>query len=280
MKMKKNIKTAAGDSAKIPTKAPARNSARIIAIANQKGGVGKTTSTVNIGVGLALHGKKVLLIDLDPQANLTYSLGVTAHDLKKNIYHVLKGEARLDQIVVKDRYGCDLIPSSLDLSGADIELSTVAGREWLLKEALSKFKNAYEVVLIDCPPSLGVLTLNAFTTASEVFIALQTEYLAMQGLSKLMQTIELVKKRLNKNLEITGIIATLFDSRKRLHAEVIEKIEEYFGDKLFTTRIHHNVSLAEAPSYGQDVFTYKKDSRGAADYRALCDEILQRMGEG
>lgn len=248
---------------------------RIIALVNQKGGVGKTTSTKNIGAGLTALGKKVLVIDLDPQANLTYSLGVSAHDTNNTIYEVLKGEIRVkDAIIVKDN-GLHILPSSINLSGAEIELSGTAGRELLLKEALSDLKGQYDYILLDCPPSLGLLTLNALTTAREIFIPLQAEFLALQGMSKLIETIEVIKKRLNPELKVTGIIGTLYDSRKRLNREVIDKIKGYFGDKLFKTMIRDNISLAEAPSFGQDIFTYREDSKGAEDYKNLCKEITR-----
>ena len=247
---------------------------RVIALVNQKGGTGKTTSTINIGTGLAALKKKVLLIDLDPQANLTYSLGIEAHNLKHTIYELLKGEASAQEIII-EKYGVDLIPSSLNLSGAEIELSGVAGRELLLKEALRDLKG-YEYILIDCPPSLGLLTLNGLTTAREIFIPLQAEFLSLQGMSKLLHTIEIIRKRLNSSLEVTGIIGTLYDNRRRHNREVIEKIREHFKEKLFTTLIRDNIALAEAPSFGQDIFTYSKRSHGSQDYLKLCKEIIRR----
>ncbi|MDD3818379.1 MAG: ParA family protein [Actinomycetota bacterium] len=247
---------------------------KTIAFINQKGGVGKTTCTMNIGAGLSKLGKKVLLIDLDPQAHLTYSLGIEAHTLQNTVYNLLKGLCRVEEIIIT-RNGLDLIPSSLELSGAELELSSVAGREFLLKEALEEIQN-YDYILLDCPPSLGLLTLNALTTAREVYIPLQTEFLALQGMSKLISTVDIVKKRLNKNIEITGIIATRFDNRKNLNKEVVEKIEKYFGSRLFKTFIRDNVSLAEAPSYGQTIFEYKENSYGAKDYLNLCHEIINR----
>ncbi len=247
---------------------------KIIALINQKGGVGKTTSAINIGAGLKQLGQKVLLVDLDPQAHLTYSLGIVAHDQEKTVYQLLKGETTLDQTII-ERDGLKIIPSILDLSGAEVELSSVAGREFLLREALSSLRG-FDYVLLDCPPSLGLLTLNALTTANEVFIPLQTEYLALSGLSKLIQTIEIVQKRLNDNLLISGIIATRYDGRKKLNNEVVEKIKGYFGEKLFPTLIRDNISLAEAPSFGKTIFEYKPDSYGAIDYLNLCREILNR----
>lgn len=241
---------------------------------NQKGGVGKTTSTVNIGAGLNKLGKKVLLIDLDPQANLTYSLGIQGHDLRKTIYELLKGQISTSDVIV-EKNGLQVIPASLDLSGAEIELSGMAGREFLLRESLTKLSDL-DYVLLDCPPSLGLLTLNSLVAADEVYIPVQSEFLALQGMSKLLQTVEIVQKRLNPSLEITGIIGTRYDSRKTLNKEVVQKIQSYFGAKLFKTLIRDNVALAEAPSHGQDIFAYKSDSNGAEDYLKLCKEILKR----
>jgi len=248
---------------------------RIIALVNQKGGTGKTTSAINIGTGLTSLKREVLLIDLDPQANLTYSLGVEAHNLKKTLYGVLKGDIKAVDALISNN-GISLLPSSLTLAGAEIELSGVAGRELLLKEAINPILGAFDYILIDCPPSLGLLTLNALTTAQEVFIPLQAEPLSLQGMRKLLEVVETVKKRLNPRLEITGIIGTLYDNRRRLHREVVEKIRGYFGEKLFKTLIRDNVSLAEAPSFGQDIFTYSKRSHGSEDYLKLCKEIIKR----
>lgn len=247
---------------------------KTIALVNQKGGVGKTTSVINIGAGLNSLGKRVLLIDLDPQAHLTYSLGIQANELEGAIYELLIGEATIEEILI-DRDGVKVIPSTLTLSGAEIELSGLPGREFLLKEVLSKVRG-YDYILIDCPPSLGLLTLNALTTAQEVYIPLQTEFLALQGLSKLLETVEVVKKRLNSNIEITGIIATRFDKRKNLNKEVVEKLKGYFGNKLFKTLIRDNISIAESPSFGKTIYEYKPRSYGAEDYLNLSKEIIER----
>jgi len=247
---------------------------KIIALINQKGGVGKTTCAINIGAGLNKLSKRVLLIDLDPQAHLTYSLGIPAHELNNTVYELLKGTVTLKETII-ERNGLSLVPSSLDLSGAEIEFSGVAGREFLLKELLEGLKK-YDYIFIDCPPSLGILTLNALTTAQKVYIPLQTEFLALQGMTKLLETINIVKKRLNKNIEIAGIIAMRFDNRKNLNREVVEKIKEYFGDKLFNTFIRDNISLAEAPSFGKTIFEYKSNSYGSKDYLDLCKEIIKR----
>ncbi|MEW6112841.1 MAG: ParA family protein [Acidobacteriota bacterium] len=245
-----------------------------IALINQKGGVGKTTSTINLGAGLAMLGKSVLLVDLDPQAHLTYGLGIQAHELETTVYEVLKGEVAAQEAILK-RDALEVLPSSLGLSAAEMELSGMAGREFLLKEALAGLAPR-DFVLLDCPPSLGLLTLNALTAAQEVFIPLQTEFLALQGMSKLIDTVNVVKKRLNPDLTISGIIGTQFDGRKNLNREVVEKIREYFADKLFETLIHDNVALAEAPSYGQTIFEYRPDCRGAQDYLALSREAVAR----
>lgn len=244
-----------------------------IALINQKGGVGKTTSTINIGAGLSMLGKKVLLIDLDPQSNLTYSLGIHAHQLETGVFDLLKKREEIGDIVM-ERNGVSVIPATLELSGAEVELASEVGREFLLHEALERL-NGFDYVLIDCSPSLGLLTINALVAAEIAYIPLQTEFLALQGLSQLLRTIEVVKKRLNRKLEIGGIIATRYN-RRRLNKEVIEKIKEYFGDKVFNTLIRENISLAEAPSFGKTIYEYKPKSHGAEDYKKLCKEIVER----
>ncbi|MFY0697126.1 MAG: ParA family protein [Balneola sp.] len=246
---------------------------KTIALTNQKGGVGKTTSTINIGAGLAKLGKKVLLIDLDPQANLTYSLKMHSNRMEKTIYHTLKGKAKAHEAIVKHN-GFDFIPSSLELSGAELELANEPAREGLLKNVLEQIKeDEYDFVLIDCPPNLGLLTLNAFTAVEDIFIVLQSEYLALHGLSKLLDLIKIVQQRLNNRLAVGGIICTLYDSRKNLNKEVVGHIQDYFGDKVFSTIIRDNVALAEAPSHHKTIFEYDGKSNGAKDYFALAKEI-------
>jgi len=232
---------------------------------------------MNLGAGLSMLGKSVLLVDLDPQAHLTYGLGIQAHELDYTVYEVLKGEISAAETIV-ERGKLEILPASLSLSAAEIELSGMAGREFLLKEALAEL-TPRDFVLLDCPPSLGLLTLNALTAAQEVFIPLQTEFLALQGMSKLMDTINVVRKRLNPGLTISGIIGTQFDSRKNLNKEVVDKIREYFSDKVFSTLIHDNVALAEAPSYGKTIFEYRPTCRGAQDYMDLCRETVARRQE-
>ena len=247
---------------------------RIIALVNQKGGTGKTTSTINIAAGLKDRGYRVLAIDLDAQGSLTASLGIETYNLSNTIYEAFKGEIKAQDCIIKKNF--DVMPSDIRLSGAEIELSSIPGRETILKEILDPVLNNYDFILIDCPPSLTLLTLNGLVAAKEIYITLQPEYLALLGMSQLIKTIETVKKRLNPSLEVTGIIITMFDSRKILNKEVIENVEAYFPDKIFNTKIRNNVALAEAPAQGLDIFSYKPGSNGAEDYHNLVNEILQR----
>jgi chromosome partitioning protein len=244
---------------------------KVISISNHKGGVGKTTSALNIGAGLNKLGKKVLLIDLDPQANLSQSLGLVDQD--KNIYGAIRGEYKLQPInIIK---GLDLIPSTLDLSGAEVELSGEAGREYILKELIDPIKKQYDYVIIDSPPSLGLLTINSFTASDEVFIPLQAQYLAIQGLTKLVEVVEKIKKRLNKSLKIGGVFITQYDNRKVLNRDVVDTVKAHFKNEVFKTKIRDNVALAEAPTQGVDIFRYQPKSKGAEDYMALCREIVK-----
>ena len=244
----------------------------IISISNHKGGVGKTTSVINIGAGLRELGKKVLLIDLDPQANLSQSLGIT--EPIKTIYGALKGDYKLEPIEILDNL--DLIASTLDLSGVEIELAGEAGREYILKEILEPLRSSYDYILIDCPPSLGLLTINSFTASNTILIPLQAQYLALQGLTKLMEVIEKIKKRLNRELELGGVFITQYDNRKILNRNVVEAIESHFKESLFITKIRDNVALAEAPANGLDIFRYNSKSYGAIDYLELSKEILSK----
>lgn len=252
----------------------ASKGARVIAVVNQKGGVGKTTSVVNVGAGLALLGQKVLLVDLDAQAHLTYSLGIAADELELSVYDLLTGEAPLEEVLI-ERGGLALIPASIGLTAAEFELSSEAGREALLKKALAGV-SGYDFIFVDCPPNLGLLTLNALTTAKEVFVPLPPEFLAIKGLNNLSEMADKVSERLNPGLGVTGIIVTLFDQRLRLHQEVLESLRATLGGRLFGTVIRRNVALAEATSFGQSIFEYMPTSHGARDYRALCKEILER----
>ena len=245
---------------------------KVISISNHKGGVGKTTSTINIGAGLNKLGKKVLLIDLDPQANLSQSLRLT--DQERNVYGAIKGDYKLSPIEITK--GLEVIPSTLDLSGAEVEMSGEAGREYILKELLEPISTYYDYVLIDSPPSLGLLTINAFTSSQEVFIPLQAQYLALQGLTKLLEVVDKIQRRLNKDLRVGGVFITQYDSRKVLNREVVETIQSRFRDKIFKTKIRDNISLAEAPTKGVDIFRYSAKSYGAEDYLSLCKEIIKR----
>lgn len=244
---------------------------KVIAVSNHKGGVGKTTSVINIGAGLSQLGKKVLLIDLDAQANLTHSLGVDTAS-EDNIYKALTGGAIKPTAIKK---GLDLIPSTLDLSGAEVELVGEAGGEFILSEVLQPFRKKYDYILIDCPPSLGLLTVNALTVADEVLIPLQAEYLATQGLTKLREVIDKIKKRLNKKLKVGGVVLTRYDQRKVLNREVGEAIREGIEDRVYKTPIRDNIALAEAPAKGLDIFRYQPTSYGAEDYLSLCKEIVK-----
>jgi chromosome partitioning protein len=246
---------------------------KIISLLNHKGGVGKTTCTINIGAGLVELGKRVLLIDLDPQANLSLSLG--APRLPNTIYEAIRGESELEPYTIKN--GLDIVTSTLDLSGAEMELINEAGREYILRELFDPIRDNYDFILIDCPPSLGLLTLNALTSSDTVIIPLQTEFLALQGLAKIKQVIQKVKFRLNKQLEIGGVIATMYDSRKVLNRDVVETIKKYFGDLVFDTYIRDNVTLAEAPAKRQDIFEYGPKSLGAQDFLSLSKEFLERF---
>jgi chromosome partitioning protein len=245
----------------------------IISLLNHKGGVGKTTSAINIGAGLVELGKKVLLVDLDPQANLTLSLGIPRQRI--TIYEAIRGEGDLEPFTVKPNM--DAITSTLDLSGAEMELINEAGREYILRELFEPLAEQYDYIIIDCPPSLSLLTLNALTCSRYVIIPLQTQFLALQGLAKIKQVIDKVKFRLNKNLDIGGVVATMYDARLVLNRDVVETIHKYFGEKVFKTYIRNNVALAEAPAQRKDIFAYQPKSVGAEDYLAICKELLERV---
>ena len=244
---------------------------KVISISNHKGGVGKTTSAINIGAGLTKLKKRVLLIDLDPQANLSQSLGVT--DPERTIYGAIRGEYKLQPVqIIK---GLDIIPSTLDLSGAEVELSSEAGREYILKELVDPLRRSYDYILIDSPPSLGLLTINSFTASDEVLIPLQAQFLALQGMSKLIEVIEKIQKRLNKKLKIGGVFITQYDGRKVLNRDIAESIHKHFKNKIFLTVIRDNIALAEAPAQGLDIFRYDPKSNGAEDYLRLSKEIAK-----
>lgn len=245
---------------------------KIITISNHKGGVGKTTSVLNIGAGLSRLGKRVLLIDIDPQSNLTMSLGINNPEF--NIYGAIKGYYPLKPITVTKKL--DIIPSVLELLGAEIELSNEYKNRFILKELLKPIQDNYDYILIDCPPSLGLLTINSFTVAQDVYITLQPQFFALQGLSKLTEVIEEIQKTLNPELKIGGVIITLWDSRKVLHRDVTETAIEHFKEIVFKTKIRENIAIAEAQTQGVDIFRYQANSNGAEDYSKLCKEIIKR----
>lgn len=247
---------------------------KIFAFANQKGGVGKTTTVQNLGMGLKNLGKKVLLIDLDAQGNLSDSYGIDLNKLEHTIYDVFKGKKELNNVICEQQ-GLSIIPSNLELSGADIEFSSIPGREFLLKDALDEI-NGYDIVLIDCPPNLGLMTLNALTAADTIYIPLQTEYYSLKGMSQLLDCIKVIKKRINSKLDFGGVICTMYDQRKNLNRDVKELIDDYFEGKVLETVIRENISLAEAPSKSMTIFDYKPASNGAVDYLNLTKEILER----
>jgi chromosome partitioning protein len=264
-----------------PASRPVRSAApatAIVAFANQKGGVGKTTSSVNAAAALARRGYRVLLIDSDPQGNATSSFGIDKSQLRYSIYDVLVDELPVAQAVaVTDRPGLDLLPSTPVLAGAEIELVEVDERERRLSKALAGALHRYDVVLIDCPPSLGLLTVNALTAARSIVVPIQCEFLALEGLGQLITTIDLVKRRLNPALDIVGVLMTMFDARTRLSSHVVEEVRRYFPQRIFDTIVPRSIRLAEAPSYGQAIFEYDPTSRGAAAYEAFAGELIERL---
>ena len=250
--------------------------ARIIAIVNQKGGVGKTTTTVNLTAALHALGKRVLLCDFDPQANATSGMGVDKNAASPNVYDVLINGADPKKAVVSTRYG-DVLPSNKALAGAGIELIGMERREFLLKEALAQVSGQYDFILIDCPPSLELLTLNALCAADTILVPVQGEYFALEGLSDLMNTVRIVRRSLNPRLELEGVLLTMFDGRTNLALQVAEEVKHYFPGKVYATVIPRNVRLSEAPSHGKPITAYDRTSRGAEAYTALAAEFLKKQ---
>ena len=250
---------------------------KIIAIANQKGGVGKTTTAVNLAASLGILEKKILLIDADPQANATSGMGIEVTDVKKGPYQILEHSTEISETIIKTKSpNVDLIPSHIDLVASEIELVDKESREYMLKKVLIKIQNKYDFILIDCAPSLGLITLNALVASNSVIILIQCEYFALEGLGKLLNTIKSVQKVHNKELDIEGLLLTMYDTRLRLSNQVVEEVKKHFGKMVFKTIIQRNIKLSEAPSFGEDIITYYATSRGARSYLSLVNEIIKK----
>ena len=253
---------------------------RIIAIANQKGGVGKTTTAINLSACLAEKGQKVLAIDMDPQGNMSSGLGLDKNSVEKTIYDLIIGESEVEEVLQKNALeNLDILPANVDLSAAEIELIGIDEKEYIVKKAIEKIKDAYDYVIIDCPPSLSMLTINAMTTADSVLVPIQCEYYALEGLSQLIHTVELVKERLNPVLEIEGVVFTMYDARTNLSLQVVENVKDNLQHNIYKTIIPRNIRLAEAPSYGMPINQYDAKSAGADSYRRLADEVMNRGQE-
>lgn len=253
---------------------------KIISIFNQKGGVGKTTTTINLAAYVGSMGKKVLTVDIDPQGNTSSGLGIDKEKLEYSIYDVIMGISP-EKVIIKTKLeNLDIIPSRVELAGAEIELTAKMSRETKLKDGILKVKDDYDYIFIDCPPSLGLLTINALTASDSVLIPIQCEFYALEGVQQLMNTIQLIKKSLNSKLEIQGVVMSMFDGRTRLSIEVVEEVKKYFRGKVYSTIIPRNVKLAEAPSYGMPIMVYDKNCKGAEAYMELAQEFLEYDDDG
>lgn len=250
---------------------------RIIAVANQKGGVGKTTTAINLSSCLAAKGQKVLAIDMDPQGNMTSGLSVDKDGVEYTVYDLIIGEADIETVLCKEVFeNLDVLPTNIDLSGAEIELLDVENKEYILRDEVSKIRDNYDFVIIDCPPSLSMLTINAMTTADTVLVPIQCEYYALEGLSQLIKTIELVKTRLNERLEMEGVVFTMYDARTNLSLQVVENVKDNLNQTIYKTIIPRNIRLAEAPSHGLPINFYDPRSAGAESYMLLADEVIHK----
>lgn len=253
---------------------------RTIAIANQKGGVGKTTTAINLSACLAEKGKKVLAVDMDPQGNMTSGLGVDKDSVENTIYNLIIGESKMEEVLIKDVLeNLDIIPTNIDLSGAEIELLDVEEKEYIVRNEIDKIKDNYDFIIIDCPPSLSMLTINAMTTADSVLVPIQCEYYALEGLSQLIHTVELVRDRLNPKLTIEGVVFTMYDARTNLSLQVVENVKDNLEQTIYKTIIPRNIRLAEAPSYGIPINKYDPKSAGAESYLRLADEVIDKENE-
>ena len=253
---------------------------RIIAVANQKGGVGKTTTAINLSSCLAEKGQKVLSVDMDPQGNMTSGLGVDKEELENTIYDLIIGESTIEDVLIKDVMdNLDVIPTSIDLSGAEIELLDINEKEYIVRNAITKIKDNYDYIIIDCPPSLSILTINAMTTANSVLVPIQCEYYALEGLSQLIHTVELVRDRLNPDLTIEGVVFTMYDARTNLSLQVVENVKDNLEQNIYKTIIPRNIRLAEAPSYGMPINKYDPKSVGSDSYMRLADEVISRKND-
>ena len=248
---------------------------KIIAVANQKGGVGKTTTSVNLSAAFAEMGKKVLLIDCDPQGNATSGLGIEKDGLELSIYDALINDTPMEEIILQTQFGLDMVPSVMDLAGAEVELVNLDDKQDRLKKAVELIKDKYDYILIDCPPSLGHVTLNALTAADSVLLPLQCEFYALEGLSQLLSTVQLVQEQLNGDLRIEGLVLTMYDSRTNLAEQVVEEVKTHFPDMVYATKIPRNVRLSEAPSFGKPIFAYASSSKGAQAYMSLAEEVIE-----